>query len=132
MLTNRLRKEIEWHFYNCKADMALYNEKVRDIVGSGLTVNYENVGGGSYGNRAEDKVIKLDALNQEKCWANVVRNTFTAFRFEPEYDIMVELYIKQRNKKELFSDGLWENTFYRWREKWLTYAYKWAKIFNIL
>lgn len=134
MLTKRLRKQIEWHFYNYKADMASYNERVRDILESGLTASYDHVGGtsGIPGNPVERKAIQLDELDRERSWATVVRNTFTAFRFEPEYDIMVALYIKQRNRRELFCDGLWETTFYRWRDKWLEYAYKWAQEFKLL
>ena len=44
MLTKRLRGQIEWHFKNYNADIALYNEKVRDILESGLTPNYGGVG----------------------------------------------------------------------------------------
>lgn len=70
--------------------------------------------------------------NAERSWATVVRNTFIAFQFEPEHKVMVELYIKGRKLKELLCDGLWETTFYRWRDHWLEYAYKWAKKFGLL
>lgn len=134
MLTNRLRKEIEWHFYNYKADLALYEERVRDILDAGLTARYDRVGGGGMGagSSTEVKAMRLEALDRERCWATVVRNTFTAFRFEPEYDIMIALYIKQRSRKELLRDGLWETTFFRWREKWLNCAYRWAREFRLL
>ncbi len=134
MLTNRIRKEIEWHFYNYQADLSLYNAKVEDIVYGGLTARYDRVGGGGGepSSPTESKAFKLEYLDREKNWATVVRNTFTVFRFEPEYDIMVELYIKRRSRKELLSDGLWETTFFRWREKWLMCAYKWAREFRLL
>lgn len=32
MLTKRLRSQIERHFYNYPADIALYNERVREIA----------------------------------------------------------------------------------------------------
>lgn len=134
MLTKRLRSQIERHFYNYPADIALYNERVREIAESGLTVNYDRIGSG--GNTPESpterKAIMLEALEQERNWATVVRNTFIAFRFEPEYKVMCELYIKGRKLKELLGDGLWETTFYRWRDHWLEYAYKWAKKFGLL
>ena len=117
MLTKRLREQIEWHFKNYNADIALYNEKVRDILESGLTPNYGGVrgGGNSISSPTEAKAIKLYELDAERSWATVVRNTFIAFRFEPEYKVMCELYIKGRKLKELLCDGLWETTFYRWR-----------------
>lgn len=134
MLTKRLRSQIEWHFYNYPEDIALYNERVREIAESGLTVNYDRIGSGGNtpGSPTERKAIMLEALEQERSWATVVRNTFIAFQFEPEHKVMVELYIKGRNLKELLCDWLRETTFYRWRDHWLEYAYKWAKKFGLL
>lgn len=133
MLTKRLRKQIERHFKNYSADAELYEERVREIVDSGLTANYSGIrGGGGVGSPTEAKGLRLLELDREQSWAAVVRNTFIAFMFEPEHKVMVELYIKKRPLKELLCDGLWENTFYRWRDNWLEYAYKWAKKFGLL
>lgn len=134
MLTKRLRSQIEWHFYNYPADMALYNERVRDIAEAGLSMNYERIGSGGNtpGSPTERKAVLLEELDQEKTWATVVRNTFNAFRFEPEFKVMEKLYIYRVPYKELFSNGLWETTFFRWRDKWLEYALKWAKKFKLL
>lgn len=135
MLTKRLRKQIEWHFYNYKADLALYNDRVRDILESGLTANFDRVGsfgGGTPSSPTERKALQLEALDREYGWATVVRNTFNAFRFEPEYEIMVALYIEHRSRREIFSGGLWETSFYRWRDNWLEHAYKWAKELKLL
>lgn len=133
MLTKRIRKQIEWHFKNYNADAALYDDRVREIIDSGLTANYSGVGGGGgVSSPTEAKGLRLLELDNEQSWAAVVRNTFIAFRFEPEHKVMVELYIKGRPLKELLCDRLWESTFYRWRDNWLEYAYKWAKKFNLL
>ncbi len=133
MLTKKLRKQIEGHFYNYKENLNIYNGKVRDILESGLTADLESIGRShSPGNPTEIKALKLAALDGDRTWEAVVHNTFNAFRFEPEYAIMVELYIKGRKRKELFCNGLWENTFYRWREKWLEHAYMWAKEFKLI
>ena len=134
MLTKRIRKQIEWHFKNYQADAALYEDRVRDIVDAGPTANYSGVGGGggNISNPTESKGLRLLELDTERTWATVVRNTFIAFQFEPEHKVMVELYIKGRPLKELLCDGLWETTFYRWRDRWLEYALKWARKFNLL
>lgn len=134
MLTKRLRNQIEWHFYNYPADMALYNERVREIAESGLSMNYERIGSGGNtpGSPTERKAILLEELDREKTWATVVRNTFNAFRFEPEFKVMEKLYIYRVPYKELFSGDVWERTYWRWRDKWLEYAYKWAKKFRLL
>lgn len=134
MLTRRIRSQIEWHFYNYPADMRTYNEKVRDITESGMSMNYDRAGsaGNLPGSPTERKAILLEALNQEKSWATVVRNTFIRFEFEPEGKLMEELYINGRNAKELICDGVWETTFYRWRDNWLEYALKKAKKLRLL
>ncbi len=132
MLTKRIRKQIEWHFKNYKAESAIYDERMHEILNAGLIANYNGVGGGTVGNPTETKGLRLFELDSEHSWAIVVRNTFIAFRFEPEYKVMVEFYIKGRPLKDLLCDGLWETTFYRWRENWLEYAYKWAKKLELL
>lgn len=133
MLNTRIRKQIEWHFYNYKADIALYEERKQDIIDSGLTANFGRIGGHSnVGSPTERKAMQIEALDHERNWATVVKNTFNAFRFEPEYDIMVALYIKGKRYRELCATGFWESTLYRWREKWLEHAYKWAQEFKLL
>ena len=133
MLNKRLRKQIEQHFYSYKADCLLSDERVQEIAEAGLIANYSGVGGGGApSDPTWNKAIKLAAIESDKTWTAIVRNTFIAFRFEPELKVMVELYIKERPLKEILCDGLWENTFYRWRDNWLEYAYKWAKKFKLL
>lgn len=134
MLTRRLRKQIEWHFYNHKADIALYDEKVREIAEAGISTRYDRAGGRGTPNSdvVFYKALQIAALDKQLGWAAVVRNTFAAFRFEPEYDVMVDLYINHKSRKEIFETGLWESTFWRWRDKWLEHAYKWAKEFCLL
>ena len=134
MLTKRLRKQIEWHFRNYNADIALYNERVRDTIESGMTADYSGVGvrRGGISSPTESKTLRILDFDNEKTWATVVRNTFIAFRFEPEYAVMVELYINHKPLKDILCDGLWETTYYRWRNNWLEFAYKWAKNFSLL
>ena len=131
MLTTKLRKQIEWHFYNHKAEMKKFYNSVSDILESGLVANLESVGRSNMpGSPTECKALSIAAL--DRSWATVIRNTFARFRFEPEYDVMVELYIKGRTCKELFGEGLWERTYWRWRDRWLEYAYKWAQELKLL
>ncbi len=133
MLTKRIRRQIEWHFKNYNADAALYEERIEDITSSGMIANYSGVGGcGGISSPTEKAAFKLLELDNERTWATVVRNTFIAFRFEPEYKIMVELYINHKPLRDILCDGLWATTFYRWRDNWLEFAYKWAKKFNLL
>lgn len=139
MLTKRMRAQIEWHFDNYAADLALYEHRARDILDSGLTGNLSYTGRGSLpGNPTEHKAIRLAALDGHRSWATVVRNTFNAFRFEPEYEVMYKLYIEHKRVKELIKtksnpDGIVsESTFYFWKNKWMDMAEKWARSFNLI
>ena len=61
MLTKRLRKQIEWHFYNYAADKALYDERVNEVIDEGLTAKYDVVGGrgSDVGNPTERKGLLI-------------------------------------------------------------------------
>jgi len=137
MLNTRLRKQIEWHFYNYKAGQKLYEERVQDIIESNMTVNFSHIGSRSRrGSPTENKAIRIEALDREQSWALAIRNTFLTFRFSPEYDVMAALYIDQKPRRtvidEFFMSGLWERTFWRWRDKWLDCACEWAQEFKLL
>ena len=134
MLTKRLRKQIEWHFYNYAADKALYDERASEIIESGLTANYSAVGRGSEpGDPTEIKGIKLYELDNAQGWSEVVRNTYTAFRFKPEYDMMKTLYIDKKKPEEIYGIGITsEPTFWRARDRWLECARDWAHIYGLL
>lgn len=134
MLTRRIRKQIEWHFYNYRADMAAYSDRERDVIEKSLTANYSGRGVScGVGNPTESKALKLLEFDGDRTWASVVRNTFIAFRFEPEYDIMQALYIDGIPYKKLFDYGsAMEKAFWRGRDKWLETAYEWAQAYGLM
>ena len=124
MLTRRLRNLIEWHFYNYNADAAMYAEQAQDIIDAALTANYSGVGGVcGVGNPTESKALKLLEYGGERTWFTVVKD---------HYPIMQALYIERRALKDILCDGIWETTFYRWRDEWLEWALKWAQDFRLL
>lgn len=140
-LNGRLRRDIEWHFKNYGADIALRRAREADIIESGLTANISHIGSSNrISDPTADKAAKLIDAELDKIfntasvgdWAAVIRNTFTAFRWEPEFGLMVSLYIEGKNYKQLFGDGFPERVFWRWRDKWLTSALKWAKSYDLL
>lgn len=138
MLNTRLRKQIEWHFYNHKADLALYEDKARDIIESGLTVNFGRVGSGSSGgSQTESKVIRLEALDEQmsrkRDWSTVVRNVWIAFPpWSYEHKVMIKLYVEKKSWEEIFAEGTAKSTFLYWRDKWLLEALMWAQAFELL
>ena len=137
-MNRSLRRQIEWHFYNYTADEKLYQEKVKDIVETGLTANYNKVGHSTkIADPTQDKAMQLSKFSPDRNWAAVVRNTFNTYRFEAEYDVMVELYINKKRYREIIKGrnnkyGLAESTFFYWRERWLNTALMWAKEFELL
>lgn len=135
IMTRRTRELIEWHFYNYAADKETYAERIAEIAESGITANYSAIGGrgGMPGNPTERKGLLLNDLKLTQTWDAVVRNTFTAFRFEPEYDMMKALYIDGKKPSEIYGGGITsEPTFWRARDRWLCTAYDWARIYELL
>lgn len=134
MLTKRIRKQIEWHFYNYAADKELYDSRVSEIVEVGLTANYDAVGGrGAPGNPTERKGLLLNAIGGARTWAKVVEITFETFRWELEFGLMKALYIENKKPSDIFMLGYTsERTFWRARDKWLETAYFWAQSFGLL
>ena len=135
MLTKLLRKQIEWQFYNYAADKALYDERVNEVIDEGLTAKYDVVGGrgSDVGNPTERKGLLINAIDGAKVWAKVVENTFTAFRWELEFDLMRALYIENKKPSDIIMLGYTsERTFWRARDKWLETAYLWAQRFKLL
>lgn len=135
MLTKRMRKLIEWHFYNYAADKEMYAERIAEIAESGITANYSAIGGhsGTPSNPTERKGLLLNDLKLTQTWDAVVRNTFTAFRFEPEYDMMKAMYIDGKKPSEIYNGGITtEPTFWRARDRWLCVAYGWAQVYGLL
>ena len=137
-MNRNIRRQIEWHFYNYTADEKLYQEKVKDIVETGLTANYDKIGRSTkIADPTPNKAIQLSKFSPDRNWAAVVRNTFNTFRFEPEYAVMVDLYINKKRYSEIIKNknnkyGLAESTFFYWRERWLNTALMWAKEFELL
>lgn len=133
-MTKRIRKQIEWHFYNYTADREIYDERVAEIAESGIVANYAAVGGQSApANPTERKGLLINDLSTERTWATVVRNTFTAFRFDPEYDLMQAMYVDGKKPKEIYESGFTSaSTFWRARERWLKEAYDWAQLYGLL
>ena len=137
-MNRNIRRQIEWHFYNYTADEKLYQEKVKDIVETGLTANYDKIGRSiKIADPTPNKAIQLSKFSPDRSWAAVVRNTFNTYRFEAEYDVMVELYINKKRYSEIIKSksnkyGIPERTFFYWRDRWLNTALMWAKEFKLL
>lgn len=133
-LNTRLRKKIEWHFKNYSANQKLYREQIEEIAESGTTTAYNQVAGGRGGisNPTEDKALLLCGRGDQSLWAKVVEHTYTAFKWEAEYKIMIKIYAYGKKQKDLELEGLDKRTFLRWRDKWIGCAYKWAKEYGLI
>jgi|GEM_PF-2111502 len=143
-LTRRFRKQLEWHFYNYKAELALYSERLaklndrrNDIMDSMASVNYAAVGGrgGSCSDTTASRAMRLESLDRmfdnRKDWFCVVRNTFNHFMFEHEATIMLDLYVNGKKRSDVLKT-INESTFWYWRDRWLGVALMWAKKFDLI
>lgn len=111
MLNKQLRNQIEGHFRNYKFSSKLFDDALSESPTGSKSI---------------------DIFDHEKSWVTVVLNTYIAFRFEPVYDVMLGLYVNDAQHKDLYNDDTQKRAFYRKRDKWLEYAYKWAKELELI
>ena len=97
MITKKLKKQIEWHFYNHRADLALYKERRDDILEAGLTACLCSVGGRSStpSNPTESKAFKLLEIGDPTLWGVVINNVVIAFEFEVQGEIIQDKFDPQ-------------------------------------
>ena len=140
MLTKRMRRLLEFHFYNHKADRALFDERRADIMESGLCANLNRSGsGGAGGSPTESKAIRIEALYEaifdKKDWEAVVTLTEICFDGMKEGEIMRSFYAKKIPLEisiQIFKKkGISRSTFLRMRDSWLDRAIYFANKFDL-
>src|SRR5690554_6881185 len=129
MLDWKIRKKIEWAFYNYNTLKQRAKEYICDIASEGLTARYGVAGSSNgYSNPTENKALSAASQNDE-AWCKVVEHTFEQFKYEP----LKTKLIKYRYDKGLSVRQLCDNynneffvfeekTFYNWINEILTYA----------
>jgi len=110
-------------------------EKQNDILLENITSDETKSRGGigKQGSAVENKALRLLDIFLNGSWLKVVENTFTAFRWEFEYEIMKDLYINKKNRHQIFVErGVGTSSLYLMKKRWLETAYNWAKEFKLL
>jgi hypothetical protein len=136
-LNNKIKRQIEWHFKNYKADKAMGENYVRDVAESGMVRGYDRVSvdGGMFCNAIESKIILMEERSIPYRWAKVVENTLNAYRFDLGFDMFYERYMSSEKPGDRLLMAKYcvpERTYYRWIRKVLETAFEWAKEFNLL
>lgn len=134
MLDRRTKRQIEWAFYNYKANRKLGAEQLQEIAEQGLTADLERIGfGGGTSNPTESKGLRLQERAKQYLWAKVVENTLAAFRFEAVYDILVDRYFKGKSHNLIMTDyAIGESTYFYRLDRALEYAYMWVLEYELL
>lgn len=134
MLTRRTKRQIEWAFYEYKANKTLGAQRTAEIAEQGLTADLERIGFGSgVSQPTESKAIRLMSRMQPYLWAKVVENTLAAFRFESVYDVLIERYFHRKGHKELLAKYMGsERGYYYSLDRALEFAYMWALEYGLL
>ena len=128
---------IEWNFLNYQSNLKLGAQQVNEICTSGLAQQYDLVGGGGQSDPTYKNFIKLQEHAKNYLWAKVVENTLARFRFTDSYEIIVERFMKPKNKRLSYLQILQmlhmsENTYERRRSTIYEYAYKVSKEYKLL
>lgn len=133
-MDKRAKRQIEWAFRNYEANKALGEEQRRDIAESGLTVNWDKITcGRGVGNPTEAKAMRMLENAKQYLWAEVVRNTLIAFKFEAVYEILNDVYKKNKRHLDVMIEReIPESTYFYRLDKALDYAYMWALEYDLL
>jgi len=131
-MDTRTRKKIEWYFYNYLAVRQFEQEREQDVIESDLTALYSRVSK-SYklADPTSRKALKLYSA-PERRWAEVVEKTYDTYRFELEYELMVDLYTNGKKWQTIVENGVNQSSFWYWRQRWLDTAQMWAKLYGLL
>jgi len=132
-LTRSLREQIEWYFRNNRADQSLFESDVQDIIYSGITAPMSYIKGSSGTSPTESKAMRLmEMTDNRKDWSAVVRNTYVNYYGRIEHDIMISLYSNGLSRSDIIEHfRICKKRFYRYRDRWLKEALKWAMEFEL-
>ena len=99
MLDRKVRKMIEWWFYNYESKRKEAAEYLVELAEQGITARYEGLGirNSSVSNPTESKGIKTLDGRKSALWCKVVENTLTTFRWEIEYRVIELFYFKHKS-----------------------------------
>jgi len=134
-MNTETRKRIEYYFLNYEKILEQDLERQSDIVYEGIVSDESKSPGGSgrKGSAIENKALRLVDMFLRGSWVKVVEYTFTAFRFEYEFEIMKDLYLKKKNRHQIYVErGVGTSSLYLMKNRWLETAYNWAKEFKLI
>lgn len=131
MLDRKVRKRIEWAFYNYDVLKTLAAEYLVELAETGITAQYDGAGihSGHISNPTEVKGVKV-AGNTAAIWCKVVENTkkyFETVYWETnikKYQLIAFRYTKKYNERKIcYELSIERETMYRWIKEILYYAY---------
>ena len=130
MLDRKIRKRVEYAFYNYKTLKEQGANYIVELAESGLTARLDSVGGSSgKSNPTEAKGIKAAECYDAIPWCRVVERTKKRFMDEPLKLKLIEYrYERKTPIKQLYTkhyDKFYaseKKTFYNWLDEILTYA----------
>ena len=134
MLDRKIRKKIEWAFRNYDTLKEQGADYLVALAEQGITPMYGAVGSrASPGNPTESKGIRAAEYNAV-LWCKVVENTLTAFRWEPEYEIIKGKFFNKNypSDKAIYTSlYIPERTYYYCLDRIYLHAYQWVKEYKL-
>lgn len=125
MLDRKIRKKIEWAFYNYADLREKGAEYLVELAERGLTASYDAAGvhGSGADNAAETRCVKAIDANRAAYWCKVVEKTLEHFR-DTGKDTLIRLRYFDKKGTVRVCDQLYidRRTLFYWVDDILSYA----------
>lgn len=134
MLERRVRKKIEWAFYNYKAISTTAEKYILEVAEKQLSVSYDKLPvQSSAGNSVESSVIKALDKGDAYKWCKVVEQTLEHFAGTGKDTLIRLKYFEKLREWKLCQKLYVEHTsIYRWVDEAMIYAAMVALQFGLI
>ncbi len=132
-MDNKIKRKIDWAFYNYEKLLKDNEEVLDDIRASGLIANISQVGHGSgVGNPTEQKAIRC-AEYDNALWCAVVERTYIYYKWTMEGTLLKKKYFDKKSRYEIMQDMcVPESSYHFWLSKIRGTAELWAHEFGLV
>lgn len=125
ILSRKLIKKIEGHFYRSQEERYLLDAMVREIAEQICTrLDESGVKTRNFSDTTASKAVQIEKQADElKKWVEVVKKTYERFRDTPYAQLMNMIYIEKASPvKVQCSLFISEATFFKWKADIMMYA----------
>jgi hypothetical protein len=132
-MDNKLKRKIDWAFYNYNTLIADTQAALDDIRNSGLIADMTKVGHScGIGRPTEQKAIKC-MVDEKALWCAVVERTYIQYKWTMEGVILKKKYFDKKSRAQIMCEcEVSESSYHFWLGRIRATAELWAYEFGLI